>query len=173
MTREKEQLTKEAALLNKFLGQYKYCLNAKKNLETRKKEIEYEYKHPLSSPQMDGISAKSSGKQPEGFTSILIMVEEINKRIDEQMNKCINVLTQIYEIISFLPDNTIEKLIFEHKYIDCMNWDKICRIENITKTPAVHHWRKGLYRLLEFKKIKKMIEEYSQIIEKITEDMEE
>ena len=45
MKKYEEQLSPEAVLLNKYLNQYKRCIERKKDLERRQKEIVWELQH--------------------------------------------------------------------------------------------------------------------------------
>lgn len=163
MKRDYEQLSEDAVLLNRYLMQYKYCIGKKKNLETRLSEIRFEFYHPLSSIRLDGMP--KGGGTADGCAALVIKLEEIEKRINEQMEKSMIVLTQIMNVIDCLPENSMERAIIEHKYIDCFNWNKICMRENISRTPAIAYWRKGLYSLLEFKSNQMILIDYKKTLE--------
>lgn len=163
MKKYKEQLTEDAVLLNQYLSQYRHCINRKKALEHRRNEIIREFDNPLSGVSYDGMP-RGSG-EGVGCAAISFRLDEIDTRIKEQMDKSVKVLAEIMDVIEFLPENSIERSIIEHRYIDRMNWDKICRIENISRTPGTQHWRKGLYELLEFKKVQQIIRDYEKQLE--------
>lgn len=158
MKRDYEQLSEEASLLNRYLVQYKNCINKKKNLETRLSEIRFEFYHPLSSVRMDGMP--KGGGAGDGCAALVLRLEEIENRINSQIEKSMSVLTDIMNIIDFLPENSMERVIIEHKYIDLFSWNKICMRENISRTPAIRYWRKGLYMLLESDEVKRILAEY-------------
>ena len=163
MKKYEEQLTEDAVLLNQYLSQYKRCISRKKALEHRRNEIIREFNNPLSGVSYDGMP-RGSG-EGVGCAAISFRLDEIDTRIKEQMDKSVKVLAEIMDVIEFLPENSIERSIIEHRYIDRMNWDKICRIENISRTPGTRHWRKGLYELLEFKKVQQIIRDYEKQLE--------
>jgi hypothetical protein len=95
-----------------------------------------------------------------GCAALSFRLDEINTRIREQMERSSKILTEIMDIIDFLPENSMERSIVERKYIDRQNWNQICREEHISRTPATRCWRKALYRLLEFKKVAQVLKEY-------------
>ena len=163
MKKYKEQLTPDAVLLNQYLSQYKRCIERKKSLEHRRDEIVKEFDSPLKSVSYDGMPHGSS--EGVGCAAISYRLDEIDTRIKEQMDKSVKVLAEIMDVIEFLPENSIERSIIEHRYIDRMNWDKICRMEHISRTPGTQHWRKGLYQLLEFKKVQQIIRDYEKQLE--------
>lgn len=161
--REGEQLTEEAMLLNRYLNQYRHCISVKKNLERRMMDIQFEFNHPLSAVKMSGMP--HAGSVNTGCAALSYRLDEIETRINAQMEKGAKILADILDVIDFLPENSMERIVIEHKYIDRYSWNKICMLESITKTPAVRYWRKGLYKLLEFKKIQSIVEEYRKKVE--------
>lgn len=164
MKRDYEQLSEAAALLNRYLGQYKHCINKKKNLENRLRDIQFEFNHPLGALKYDGMPHGSS--VGVGCAALTYRLDEMETRIHDQMEKSMCVLTEIMDVIDFLPENSMERAIIEHKYIDCFNWNKISMKENISRTPAIRYWRKGLYALLEFEKIQQILKDYEHELEK-------
>jgi hypothetical protein len=164
MNKYDEQLTPEALLLNRYLNQYRNCIERKKSLERRRNEIIREFDHPLSGVSNDGMPHGSGDSL--GCAALSFRLDEINTKIIEQMERSSKILTEIMDIIDFLPENSMERSIAERKYIDRQNWDQICRAEHISRTPAARHWRKALYRLLEFKKVVQVLKEYEESIGK-------
>ena len=160
MKKYEEQLSEDAALLDQDLKQYKRCIDRKKSLERRKKEIIWELDHPLKGISYDGMSHGSG--ESVGCAAISFRLDEIKTRIEEQKEKAVKVLADIMDVIEFLPENSMERAIIEHKYIDRQSWKRICGIENISRTPATKYWRKGLYELLEFKKVQQIVHEYEK-----------
>lgn len=158
-----EALSPEALLLDQYLFQYRKCLSRKKELEGRRKEIEQEFNHPLKGVSYDGMPHGSG--ENVGCAALSFRLDEIDTRIKEQMAKAAKVLTEIMDVIDFLPENTIERSVIEQRYIDRKNWIQICRANHISKTPATRYWKKGLYKLLEFKKIQMLMEEYEKSME--------
>lgn len=163
MNKYEEQLSEDAVLLNQYLNQYKRCIERKKSLERRQKEIVWELDHPLSGISYDGMPHGSS--EGVGCAAISYRLDEIKTRIEEQREKSVKVLAEIMDIIEFLPENSMERSIIEHKYIDRFSWNQICRAEHISRTPGTKHWRKGLYMLLEFKKVQQIVHEYEKELE--------
>lgn len=158
MKKYEEQLSQDALLLDQYLYQYRGCINRKKSLERRRRDIVREFDYPLSAVSYDGVP-RSSGPGV-GCAALSFRLDEIDTRIKDQMEKSIKILAEIMEVIEFLPENSIERSIIEHRYIDRMEWKQICREEHISRTPATRHWRKGLYELLEFKKVQRIVREF-------------
>ena len=163
MKKYEEKLTPEANVLNEYLSQYKYCVNRKKSLEHRRNEIIKEFDHPLKGTTYDGMP-RGSGTSV-GCASLSYRLDEIVTRIEEQTDEAVKVLVDIMNVIEFLAENSRERIIIEHKYIDRFSWDRICREEHISRTPATNHWRKGLYKLLEYKKVQQIVKRYEKVLE--------
>lgn len=169
MKRDGEQLSGDAQLLNKYLNQYKICIGKKRSLEYRRRDILQEFNSPLSAIRMDGMPRGSS--TGVGCAALSFRLDEIESRISDQISKSEKVLTEIMDVIEFLPENSMERSVIEHRYIDRFSWDKVCRVEHISRTPAIRYWRKGLYALLEFKRITQVLHDYKQ--ELLKEGLEE
>lgn len=165
MKKYEEPLDPEALLLDRYLKQYKRCIRRKHVLERRRDEIIKEFDNPLSGVSYD--VASSSGGESLGCAALSFRLDEINTKINEQMDKSVKVLAEIMDIIDFLPENSMERSIIEHRYIDRLSWWQICKEENISRTPATNYWKKGLYDLLGFKRVRKILEEYEKGLEDI------
>lgn len=164
MKRTESRLTDEAELLNQYLSQYRYCIGKKKSLERRRAEIIQEFDSPLGAVKMDGMPRGSSSGV--GCAAISFRLDEIDTRIKEQIETSAKVLTDIMNVIDFLPENSMERSIIESRYIDRYDWNRVCQENHISRTPATKSWRKGLYMLLEFKKVKQILKEYKDEREK-------
>ena len=152
------KLTNDAELLNQYLSQYRYCIEKKKSLERRRKEIMSEFDNPLGEIRLDGMPKGNSGGP--GCAALSFRLDEIESRIKEQIEKSVKVLTDIMNVIDFLPENTKERSIIENRYIDRYSWERVCRENHMSRTPIIKNWRKGLYTLLEFKKVGQILKEY-------------
>lgn len=160
MKKHEEQLSPEALLLDRYLGQYKRCIAHKRALERRRDEIIKEFDYPLGAVSYDGMPKGSGGGV--GCAAISYRLDEIDTRIREHLEKSVKVLADIMSVIDFLPENSIERSIVEHRYIDRLSWDRICNEVHLSRTPATKHWKRGLYELLEFKKIQQIVTEYDK-----------
>lgn len=165
MKKYEEQLSPEALLLDQYLSQYRRCIGKKRDLERRQKDIIREFDHPLSGISYDGMPHGSG--VGNGCAALSFRLDEINTRIEEQKVRSVKVLADIMNVIEFLPENSTERSIIEQKYIDRLNWKRICTAEHLSRTPATRYWRKGLYELLEFKKVQKILLEYKKELEAI------
>ena len=159
-----ERLSSEAALLNQYLNQYRRCIGRKRSLEHRREEILREFENPLSGTSFSSIPYGSGDGL--GCAALSFRLDEIDTRIAEQVAISAKALTSIMDVIEFLPEDSLDRAIIEHRYIDRYGWEKICQIVHLSRTPATRCWRRGLYRLLEFKKVQKILSEYEEAEEK-------
>ena len=154
-----EKLTDEAEVLNRYLFQYKECIGKKKSLERRMAEIRKEFDCPIPAIKMDGMPRGNS--VGEGSAAALVYrLDEIETKINEQIDKATKLLANIMNVIDFLPENSLERAIIENRYIDRMGWDRVCRENHASRSKTNRYWKKGLYTLLEFKKVKQILKEY-------------
>lgn len=160
MTNFSEKLNPEAELLHEYLGQYRDCIHKKQSLQRRRRDILLEFDAPLTAINYDGMPHGSPSNI--GCAALSIKLDDIERRIREQMDRATKALINIMDIIDFLPDNCIERTILEERYIDGWSWKRICNSEHISRTPATRQWRKGLYALLEYAKVKSILRELSK-----------
>lgn len=157
LNRVEERLTDRAEALNRYLSQYKQSIGKKKILEVRREEILREFESPLKALNVDGMP-KGNGSGV-GCAAISYRLDEIDVRIKEQMERSIKILSDIMDVIDFLPENSLERTIIENRYIDRYSWGRVCRENHISRTSAIRKWKKGLYMLLEFNRVKMIISE--------------
>ena len=165
-------LSEDAKLLIRYLEQYKVCRAREKMLKERLFRIKLDQAHPLSGVNMDGM--------PKGNTvgdgiacSLAIRIDEIERKIKEQQEITNRTMLEIMEILDFLPENEIERNILELRYIDCCSWTKTCRLVCLTRSPANAHLKAGVCKLLEYKKVQKILADFKERLARKEERTEE
>lgn len=157
-----ERLSPDAECLDKYLSRYKDSIRVKNLLERRRDNIREEFS-PLKSPKLDGLPRGGSVSETP-VTSVLVRIEEIENRIRAQIMTASKIFTETMDIIDLLPEGNYEsalmKVVIENKYIDHMDMDRIARENNFSRSTVKRYWKKGLYVLLDCKKVKKILEDY-------------
>lgn len=155
-----EKLTDEAEALNQYLYQYRDSIRKKNILERRREEIRNEFNHPLQGVSYDGMP-HSCGVSV-GSAAISYRLDEIDMKIADQIGKAQRLLIDIMNVIDFLDEKEydLSRCIIENRYIDRMSWEKIGKENHASKSKVCRNWKKGLYRLLEFKKVQEILKEY-------------
>ena len=102
--------------------------------------------------------------QDTPVAALMYRLDEIDEKIEAQMSRASKILTDIMNIIDLLPETTPEeilsKAIIENRYIDRFGWERVCRENHCSRSKINRHWKRGLYALLDFKKVKKILEDY-------------
>lgn len=156
----KKGLTEEAKILDQYLKKYSIFYKRKKVLEMRRDEILSDFQNPLKARNFGEWRGKNN--RENGCSVLPVKLDEVNTRIEESIEDLKKQYQKIGDILEFLPEESVERLILEYRYIDKMSWGEICRTENMAKTPIIQLWRKGLLKLLEFQKIKAIVESYKK-----------
>ena len=154
-----KKLSEDAGNLNQYLYQYKDCVRSKKNLMQRREEIKAELKNPLSAVQTEKLSSGKSRKK-DSSVDILFRLDEIAGRIQGQIDTAERKLTDIMNLLDFLPVDSLSRSIMENLYIDRWGWDKVCNENHISMSQAKRYWKQGLYSLLEFEKVKMIVKSF-------------
>ena len=154
-----KKLSEDAGNLNQYLYQYKDCVRSKKNLMQRREEIKAELKNPLSAVQTEKLSSGKSRKK-DSSVDILFRLDEIAGRIQGQIDTAERKLTDIMNLLDFLPVDSLSRSIMENLYIDRWGWDKVCNENHISMSQAKRYWKQGLYSLLEFEKVKIIVKSF-------------
>lgn len=155
-----ERLTSEAELLDEYLYQYKDCISRKNALVRRRTEIQQEFDCPLSGINYDGLPHGNGISV--GSAAISYRLDEIDTKIKGQMQKAEKLLSDIMNVIDFLDEQSLERSIIENRYIDRMGWNAVCRENHASRSKVNRYWKKGLYELLEFKKVKKILRDFQK-----------
>lgn len=156
---EMSQFEESKKLLKSYLK--KYCEKKKRKRVLEKRLADFR-------TEMLGVKAVRYSITPRSQTNsinnepldIRIRCEEIEERIKEEKRGAALEMLRVMDIMDYLEENSVEKEILEYKYLDGYRWDNIARLVSLSRTQCVFHWNRGIERLLGFKKIQKIIEEY-------------
>ncbi len=66
-------------------------------------------------------------------------------------------LKEIMCVISYLPELSIERSIFELRHLDLKSWTQVEMTVHLTTTPCIAHYNKGLDFLLEIPEVQELI----------------
>ena len=147
-------------LLQRFLGQYKTAKRRKHNLAVRLATVRIDMDMPLSG---NGYSDLPKGNSiSEGAATLAIRARAIEEKIEEQKKRMADLMLQIMEVIELLPSTSAERAVIEHKYIDCMSWNKIAEAECYSRSSCFEYWSNGLDKLLEFDRVNVILDEFKK-----------
>ena len=155
-----EPLSEDAKLLMMYLEQYDNCRGKKKRLEIRRASILREFDFPLSAVNYDGMP--KGNKISVGSASLALRLDEIDTRILQQQNRAAKLLLDVMSVLEFLPENEPERDVLEARYIDCYTWERVCKAVHMSRSAAYKYMKDGLNKLLTYKKVQKILEEYKQ-----------
>lgn len=150
----------QVQLLKEYLGQYHECIKYKQDLEKRLERIQAEIESPLGGKGYSPLP--SNNTIGAGAASFILRKAEIEERIIEQKNKVIITINNVMDIIDYLQQGSRERLILEYRYIDFVPWKVIHKKMNLTKTPCFDCTNKAYNKLLSYKRVRTILEEYEQ-----------
>lgn len=157
---DEKQLEEYKQLLKEYLSQLYVQKNRKVQLTRRLKEVNAELKSPFRGMNYSPIPRSQTNKVGAGAASILYRIAEIEERIIKQTDNIGIAMLKVMDIMDFLPEQSTERMILELRHIDCKPWKQIMIDVSLTRTPCYEYYNRGLEKLLSFKKVIKVLDEY-------------
>ena len=152
-------LTEEQKELRAFLNQYKVCRLRKRQLEERIKQIKEDMEKPISSIEYTSIQ-KNNNTISSGAAAYTYMLDNIETRINEQINEALNVLIKITDVIGYLSSDSEERMLLELRYIDCKSIAKICNELHLTRSPIYQKEKNAFNMLLGYERVRVILARY-------------
>lgn len=156
-------------LLKRYLSRYYKVKEKRKILERRLQVLQAELRYPeLTPPSSSSILFPK--KKDNGDILLAFQIGDIEDRIRIQIEMQRKSIIEIMDIIDFLPIESTERDILEHRHIDCKSWSDICKLVHLTRSPCFEHYNKALDKLLTFKKVRATLEEFENRLTKESSD---
>lgn len=163
---EKKKVVDEKALqkiwIKSYLGQYYWARNKKRQLERRLQTFRQEM-IGTKGMQYSPVPHSQTNSVGDGPASMVIRAMEIEEQIESQKEQMANAMLNVMKMMDFLPAESTERIILEYRHIDCLSWKQIAREMNYSIRTCRNKYDSGMEKLLGYKKVQKMIEEYSEI----------
>lgn len=166
---EKNRAGSDRRLLKLYLSQYYRATEKRKFLQRRLEQIQADLNNPgVSAPPLDGIPDRN--QHGAGAASLTYKKGDVEARIQNQIEIQIGSIIDIMEILEFLPEDSIERDIMEYRFIDCKSFSEICDMVHLTRSPCYEHFNRGLDKLLTYKKVRRVLEDYEDRITRLKKD---
>lgn len=157
---EREEMEKQKTLLRKYLNQYYRKRKKKRDLTKRLDNFKEE---------MVGVKSIRYSKIPKSNTNTTvnepldfkIKCELIEQRIDSERKKAASAMLKVMDIIEYL-DESQEKEVLEYRFLDGEPWKAIEKKMSMSKSRCIDYYNMGLEKLLSYKKIRVILEEYEK-----------
>ena len=163
---EKNEVVDEKALqkiwIKSYLGQYYWARNKKRQLELRLRTFRQEM-IGTKGMQYSPVPHSQTNSVGDGPASMVIRAMEIEEQIESQKEQMANDMLNVMKMMDFLPAESTERIILEYRHIDCLSWKQIAREMNYSRASCNNYYNAGIEKLLTFKKVQKMLEEYCEI----------
>lgn len=160
---DNKEILDERVLLKKYLGQYYSARNKKKQLESRLQTFRQDM-IGTKGMQYSPVPHSQTNSVGDGPASMVIRAMEIEEQIESQKEQMAAAMLNVMKLMDFLPVNSTERLILEYRHIDCLSWKQVCKEIHFSRTTANDYYNAGLDKLLTFKKVHKILQEFSTSI---------
>lgn len=154
---DREKREQDRDVLEWILGQYIRAKRRKHELDQRLMEVSAERNSPIGAINYDPLP-RGSGSN-EGAAGILLKMSDIEERIYSQKEIEDRTLTQIMDILDFLPSESIGREIAELRNIDGKKWEVIADTVSLSPSQCRRNYNSALNYLLEFEYIQKIVED--------------
>lgn len=163
---EKKQVIDEKILqkiwIKSYLGQYYSARNKKRQLELRLRTFRQEM-IGTKGMQYSPVPHSQTNSVGDGPASMVIRAMEIEEQIKSQKEEMANAMLNVMKMMDFLPTDSTERIILEYRHIDCLSWKQIAREMNYSIRTCRNKYDSGMEKLLGYKKVQKILEEYKEI----------
>jgi len=153
----KDVRSEDKEVLKEYLNQYYTGRIKRSQLERRLKNIRAEMSAPIGGYGYSPVNYGGTNKVGPGAASFVYRMSEIETRIEEQKSQIEKALLKIMDIMDFLKENSTERMVLELRFIDCKSWAAIEKEMHLSRRACFDYQNKALEKLLEFKKIRKII----------------
>lgn len=97
----------------------------------------------------------------DGPATQVIRAMEIEDRIESQKAEMAKTMLNVMKIMDFLPTDSTERSMLEYRHIDCLSWKQVCKEANMTRTPCNKYYNAGIDKLLTYKKVQSILQEFA------------
>lgn len=156
------EVEEQKLLLKQYLGQYYYAKMKKKQLEARLRTFR-ENMLGTKGMQYSPVPRNQTNSVGDGPATQVIRAMEIEDRIESQKAEMAKTMLNVMKMMDFLPAESTGRIILEYRHIDCLSWKQIAREMNYSRASCNNYYNAGIEKLLTFKKVQKMLEEYCEI----------
>ncbi len=165
LSQEEIKHNEDIELLKDYLSQYTRARRRRVQLERRLKAICDEMAAPVGGQGYSPIN-RPKNQISEGAASFVIRKSEQETRIEEQRDEIAKDLLKIMDIFDYLDKNSDERNALELYYIDNLKWERVALEMHTHRNTALNYAKKGLEKLLTFKRVKRIIYKYRDDREK-------
>lgn len=78
----------------------------------------------VSSPNLSGIPSSGTRKQEAPFVNAVMKIIELEKVIDAEIDRFVDLKKEIRDVINKVPDNN-QKLVLKLRYIQFLKWESV------------------------------------------------
>ena len=108
-----------------------------------------------------GAAHSQTNNVGDGPATQVIRAMEIEDRIESQKAEMAKTMLNVMKIMDFLPTDSTERSILEYRHIDCLSWKQVCKEANMTRTPCNKYYNAGIDKLLTYKKVQSILQEFA------------
>ena len=158
---------KDKDMLKAYLNQYYTGRIKCSQLERRLKNIREEMDAPIGGRGYSPVNYGGTNNVGPGAASFVYRMSEIETRIENQKSKVEKALLKVMDIMEFLEESSMERMVLELRFIDCKGWATIEKELHLSRRACFNYQNRALEKLMEFKKVRAVLEEYEKNLKDI------
>lgn len=159
---QKDEQSKDKDVLKKYLNQYYTGRIKRSQLERRLKNIREEMDTPIGGRGYSPVNYGGTNKVATGAASFVYRMSEIETRIENQKSEVEKALLKVMDIMEFLEESSMERMVLELRFIDCKTWAVIEKELHLSRRTCFDYQNRALEKLMGFKKVRAVLEEYEK-----------
>ena len=154
--------SEDKEVLKEYLNQYYTGRIKRSQLERRLENILAEMATPIGGYGYSPVNYGGTNKVGSGAASFVYRMSETETRIEEQKSRVEKALLKVMDIMDFLEENSMERMVLELRFIDCKSWAAIEEEIHLSRRACFGYQNRALEKLLGFKKVKTVLQEYQK-----------
>lgn len=123
---------------------------------------QYMTRYYKAKKRLEALRATEAQLRREARHQGAVDTMEIEARIQRQTERANRILCETMDIISCLPEDSLERTILEFRHLDCMPWEAIQNTVHLTRTPCYNHYIKALDQLSEIPYVNTTLHRHSK-----------
>lgn len=156
-----DKMSARQRLLRRYLDRYRIVSLRKKHLEIQLQELKEDFNTSAFHAVNQTNGGSHGGHASSTVPTYVLQAADIEEKIKTEIQKAMQAMEEINEIISLLPEDSFERLILSAKYVTRMSELDICDMVPCSRMTYYRFITRGIDKLLENVQVDRILNRYA------------